>query len=250
MAESKPAYTPMDSKIKLGPNPKIATTEQIRWFQSAIGSLLYLALATRVDIAYAVIKLSRFTSNPSTQHTTAIKRVFRYLRATISYGITYSIQNNHYISGFCDSDYAGDITTAKSTSGYIFLLAGGPISWKSKLQSIVAQSTTEAEYIAINAASKEAVYIAEILKELGYYKQEKFPLYTDNNGALLLAHNPVFHERSKHIAVKYHYIRELIYKGIIDLIYIPTNEQKSDGLTKPLEKVKFKQFLKYLNFIE
>src|SRR6202035_2025217 len=139
MAESKPVYTPMDSKVKLEPNPNIATLEQIKWFQSAIGSLLYLALATRADIAYAVIKLSRFTSNPSIEHITAIKRVFRYLRATIDYGITYSKQNNHYISGFCDSDYAGDISTAKSTSGYVFLLAGGLISWKSKLQSILGQ---------------------------------------------------------------------------------------------------------------
>ena len=128
-------------------------------------------------------------------------------------------------------------------------LAGGPISWKSKLQTVVAQSTTEAEYIAINAASKEAVYIKALLQEIGQYKQAKFPVYTDNNGALLLAKNPVFHERTKHIAVKFHYIRELLNKGIIDLYYISTNEQKADGLTKPLDKIKFKAFIEQLGLL-
>ena len=118
--------------------------------------------------------------------------------------------------------------------------------WKSKLQSIIAQSTTEAEYIAINIASKEAVYIKSLLEELGFYKQKKLPLYTDNNGALLLAKNPIFHERTKHIAVKYHYVRDLIDKGILDLIYTPTKEQKADGFTKALDKVKFKEFIRML----
>ncbi len=117
------------------------------------------------------------------------------------------------------------------------------------MQSIIAQSTTEAEYISINTATKEAIYIKQLLEELGHFKQSKFPLYTDNNGALLLAKNPVFHERTKHIAVKYHYIRDLISQGIIDLIYIPTKENKSDGFTKPLEKTKFKEFLAHLNFM-
>ena len=114
------------------------------------------------------------------------------------------------------------------------------------MQSIIAQSTTEAEYIAINIAAKEAIYIKSLLLELGYYKQNKLPLYTDNNGALLLAKNPVFHERTKHIAVKYHYIRDLINRGIIDLIYIPTKDQKADGFTKALDKNKFQEFIRML----
>ena len=243
MFNSTPKYTPLDPKIKLEPNKEQATKEEIKYFQRLIGSLLYITLGTRIDILYAVIKLSRYASNPSEQHFTSIKRVFRYLKATINYGITYYRDSNKYISGYCDADYAGDLVSGKSTSRYIFLLANGPISWKSKLQTIIAQSTTEAEYVAINAATKEAIFIISLLKELGYYKQSKFPLYTDNNGALLLAKNPVFHERTKHIAVKYHYIRELINKGIIDLIYISTQEQKADGLTKALERTKFNRFL-------
>ena len=233
----------MDSNIKLEPNKEQANKEDIKLFQMLIGSLLYIMLGTRVDIAFAVIKLARFASNPSNIHFTAVKRVFKYLKGTKDYGITYYKGASRFISGYCDADYAGDLISAKSTTGYIILLAGGIISWKSKLQSIIAQSTTEAEYIAINSVIKEAVYIKALLEELGFYNQNKFPIYTDNNGALLLAKNPIFHERTKHIAVRYHYIRDLIIKGIIDLNYIPSKDQKSDGLTKPLDKVKFNNFL-------
>ena len=256
MENCNPLYTPLDSKLKLEPNKETATIEQIKWFQGLIGALLYLTLSTRVDIAYAVIKLSRYAINPSNIHISVLKRILRYLKATINYSITYSSYNNpdnnpnnNYITGYTDSDYAGDINTSKSTNGYIFYLANGPISWKSKLQTIIVQNTTKAEYMAINAATKEAVYIKVLLEELGHYNQQKFPIYTDNNGALLLAKNPVFHERTKHIAVKYHYIKDLIDQDIIDLIYINTINQKADGLTKALDKAKFKGFLKHLNFI-
>ena len=225
ISNKNPKYTPLKASIRLEPNKEQAIEAEIKWFQAAIGSLLYLAMATRPDIAYSVILLARFASNPSIEHKNAVNNIFNYLSKTKDLGIIYSKDENiNYISGYCDADYAGDIASAKSTSGYIFYIANGPITWKSKLQSIIAQSTTEAEYIAINIAAKEAVYIKSLLKELGYYKQNKLPLYTDNNGALLLAKNPVFHERTKHIAVKYYYIRGLINKGTLDLIYIPTKE--------------------------
>ena len=248
MESSNPVFTPMDSRTKLEPYKEEASKNFIKLFQSIIGSLLYITLGTRPDIAYATIKLARYASNPSPIHITSAKRILRYLKATKDYGITYyssytSTSSNKYISGYCDADYAGDIFTAKSTLGWIFFIAGGPISWKSKLQSIIAQSTTESEYIAINSATKEAVFIKQLMTELGAYNQAKFPIYTDNEGALALAKNPVFHERTKHIAVKYHYIRQLIEEGTIDLVYINTKDQKSDGLTKPLDKTKFKEFL-------
>lgn len=246
---SRSTSLPMDPKLKLEANKGQASKEDIKWYQSALGCLLYITLAIRPDIAYSVIKLSRFASNPSQDHIIGIKRILRYLSNNKDIGITYNIakslkqNNNHFISGYSDSDYGGDLINYKSTTGYIFLLAGGPISWKSKLQPLIAQSTTEAEYIAINTTIKEAIYLKALLDELGYYKQNKFPIYTDNNGALLLAQNAVFHERTKHIAIKYHFIRDLISKGIIDLGYIPTNNNKADGLTKALEKNKFKDFL-------
>jgi Reverse transcriptase (RNA-dependent DNA polymerase)/gag-polypeptide of LTR copia-type/Integrase core domain len=247
ISNKNPKYTPIKATIKLEPNKEQAKGTEIKWFQAAIGSLLYLAMATRPDIAYSVILLARYSTNPGQEHIAAVNNLFKYLSKTKELGIVYTRENNiDYISGYCDADYAGDIASAKSTSGYIFYIANGPVTWKSKLQSIIAQSTTEAEYIAINIAAKEAVYIKSLLKELGLYKQSKLPLYTDNNGALLLAKNPIFHERTKHIAVKYHYIRDLINKGIIDLIYISTKEQKADGFTKALERIKFGEFIRML----
>jgi hypothetical protein len=186
-------------------------------------------LGTRPNIAFVVIKLLRYTSNSNKVYFTTVYWVLKYLKATINYKITYSKELNKYITGYYNTDYTGNLFTVKSTSGYIFILAGGPISWKFKLQSIIAQSTTEAKYIVINATVKEAVFIISLLKELGFYNQTKFPIYTDNNRALLLAKNLIFHERIKYIAVKYHYIRDLINKGIINLIYISTNDQKADG---------------------
>ena len=133
-----------------------------------IGSLLYIILGTRVDIAFTVIKLARYTSNPSNIHFIAVKRVFKYLKGTKDYGITYYKNASRFISGYYNADYTSDLFI-KSTTGYIILLAGGIISQKSKLQSIIIQSTIEAEYIAINAVIKEAVYIKVLLEELRYY---------------------------------------------------------------------------------
>jgi hypothetical protein len=123
----------MDPKAKLVPNENKAKANEIHYFQMLIGSLLFLALACRPDITFAVIKLARFASNPSQDHVQAIKRVFGYLKGTTSLGITYSANQSPYLQGYCDADYAGDTSTAKSTTRYIFILAGGPIMWKSKL---------------------------------------------------------------------------------------------------------------------
>jgi len=144
-------------------------------------------LGIKVDITFVVIKLAHYVSNLSNIHFIALKRVYKYLKGIKDYGITYYKDNNHFISGYCDTDYARDIIIAKSTSGYLILLADSTISWKSKLQSIIVQSTTEVEYITINAAIKEAIYIKALLEELGYYKQNKFPIYTDNNGGLIIS---------------------------------------------------------------
>ena len=135
---SNPVYTPMDSKAKLEPNKEQVNKKYLVLFQGIIGCLLYIALGTRPDIAFSVIKLARFASNPSLYHISSAKRVLRYLKATRDYGIIYYNniynKNSHsFISGYCDSDYTNDINTAKSTLGFIFILAGGLISWKSKL---------------------------------------------------------------------------------------------------------------------
>ena len=189
-----------------------------------ISSLLYIILSTRVDIAFTIIKLACFASNPNKIYFTTVKRVYKYLKGTIDYRITYYKNSNYYISSYYNADYISNLANTKLTSSYIILLASRIISQKSKLQSIIAQSTIKAKYIAINTIIKEVVYIKALLEELGFYNQSKFPIYTNNNRALLLAKNLIFYKRTKYIIVKYYYIRDLIIKGIIDLNYISSKD--------------------------
>jgi phosphopantetheinyl transferase (holo-ACP synthase) len=245
MEDSKPVSTPIEPGFIQQKYKGQATKEDILWYQQAIGSLLYASLLTRPDIAYATGVLSRYTSNPSPEHIKAVKRVFRYLNGTRDYTISYNanIANSLYIKGYTDADYARDKDKYKSTTGFIFNLASGPVSHLAKLQSITAQSTTEAEYIALAIAAKEATYLRALLEELDCFKQFNIPIYTDNNGAIQLAKNPSFHARSKHINVRYHFIRQKLADKTISIHYIPTEEQPADGFTKPLAKVKFNVFL-------
>ena len=248
MDKSNPVSTPMDFSFIRQKYDKTASIEDIKWYQQAIGSLLYAALLTRPDIAYATNTLGRYASNPGPEHIKAIKRVFRYLKGSLDYNITYrgDAKTSSYITGYTDADYAGEKDEYKSTTGYIFYLANGPISYKSKLQPITAQSTTEAEYIALANTAKEATYIKALITELGLYKQSNIPLYSDNNGAIQLAKNPAYHERSKHINVRYHLIRQKLADDTISIHYIPTKDQKADGLTKPLTTRRFKEFINLL----
>ena len=189
--------------------------------------------------------LGRYASNPGLEYIKAIKRVFRYLKGSLDYNITYKGNNttSPYISGYTDADYAGEKDKYKSTIGYIFYLANAPISYKLKLQPITAQSTTEAKYIALANAAKEATYIKALITELGLYQQSNIPIYSDNNGAIQLANNPAYHERSKHINVRYHFIRQKLADKTISIHYISTKDQKADGLTKPLLTKRFREFI-------
>ena len=185
MEDSKSALTPIDTKFNAEKYNEQASKEDIHWYQSAIGSLLYASLGTRPDITFTINLLGRFASNPGPAHITAAKRVFRYLKGHLNLGIKYSKGSNaEYLKGYADSDYRGDKSEYKSTSGYLFKLANGPISYSSKLQSITAQSSTEAEYIALCNATKEAIFLKGLLEEIGHFNQENVPIYSDNNGAL------------------------------------------------------------------
>ena len=174
-----------------------------------------------------------------------MKRVFRYLSGTKTLGIQYdgSKSTEVSITGYSDSDYAGDPTTRKSTSGYVFLLADGAISWKSKKQSVVATSSCEAEYIASCSATKEAIWLSRLLGEVLSHKNPKpITIKVDNNGAQDLARNSTVSERSKHIDVQYHFVRESVLAEKIRLARCDTIDQLADSLTKPLERVKHQKF--------
>lgn len=199
-------------------------------------------LGTRPDIAYSISTLGQYANNPSKEHMVALKRVFRYLRATTTASITYQRKlgatddEQAVLYGMADSNYAQDEDDRKSVSGYAFILAGGAISWASKKQPTVAQSTTEAEYIGYNMAAREAVWLRSLLNSFYYAQPTLTPtvILADNQGAIALTKNPKFHKRTKHVDVCWHWIREKVKMGQIHAEYIPTNEMGADVLTKPL----------------
>ena len=175
-------------------------------YRSLVGSLLYLT-STRPDIMFAVSLLSRFMQEPSQVHFGAAKRVPRYLQGTMDYGIMYKFGGDLNLIGYSYSDWAGSIDDMKSTSGYIFLFVSSNCSWLSKNQSIASQSTTEAEYVSASKATSQAIWLRRIFKDIGE-KKEKIFLHCDIKSAIAIARNPVSHKRSKHISIKYHFIRQ------------------------------------------
>uniref|UniRef100_A0A2N9GRU3 Reverse transcriptase Ty1/copia-type domain-containing protein n=1 Tax=Fagus sylvatica TaxID=28930 RepID=A0A2N9GRU3_FAGSY len=172
---------------------------------------------------------------------------FRYLKGTAEHEILFSRQpGTNSVVGYVDADYAGEVDDRRSTTGYVFTLSGGPICWKSTLQSIVAMSTTEAEYMAVAEAAKEALWLKGLVKELGL-NQGGVQMHCDSQSAIYLAKNQVYHARTKHIDVRFHKIRELIVTGDIVLEKVHTSENAADMLTKPVTTAKFKHCLDLVN---
>ena len=200
-------------------------------------------IGTRPDIAYAVSTVSRFMERPSTQHWNCVKQIFRYIRGTSSHFIQYQLSPTttlvDSITTYCDADWAGDIDTCRSTTGYLTIFNGGPISWNSRLQPTVAKSSTEAEYIGLSSACDEVIWLRQLLQDLDYILTIPTTIYEDNQGAIDLSYNPVHHKRTKHIDVRYHAIREKIEDGSIEVKHISTDIQLADILTKSLSKIRF-----------
>jgi len=242
MEQSRPVTTPMErptSRLnsELDNNPVDAP------YRQAIGSLIYLVTGSRPDIAYAVSKLSQHLDKPLHSHWISVKRVLRYLAGTRTHGILYDGARGIEVEGYSDSDYAGCLESRKSTSGYIFLIAGGAVSWKSKKQSNTATSTCEAEYMACCSTTKEAVWLSRLISDIRFLENpEPITIGIDNAGTIYLADNPAINERSKHIDVQYHFVRECVQLEKIKLVHCSTDNQLADSLTKPLERVKHSRF--------
>ncbi|XP_057451761.1 secreted RxLR effector protein 161-like [Lotus japonicus] len=199
-----------------------------------VGSLMYLT-ATRPDLMYVVCLVSRYMEKPTELHLLAVKRIFRYLNGTIDLGILYNRKGNEDLVAFTDSDYAGDFDDRRSTSGYVFLLGTGSIAWSSKKQAVVSLSTTEAEFIAAAMCACQCIWLRRILDNLGSSQSHCSKIFCDNSSAIKLSKNPVLHGRSKHIDVRYHFLRDLVQDGKIELEHCSTDEQVSDIMTKPLK---------------
>ena len=206
---------------------------------------MYLT-ATRPDIMHAVSLISRFMECPKEIHLLAAKRIFRYLQGTASYGLFYKKGEKSDLFGFTDSDYAGDLDDRKSTSGYVFMLGSGAVSWSSKKQPIVTLSTTEAEFVAATACACQAIWLKKILEELHFKQEGAIAIYCDSSSAIKLSKNPVLHGRSKHIDVKFHFLRDLTKEGVIDLIHCRSEDQVADIFTKSLKLAAFQKLRKLL----
>jgi transposase InsO family protein len=244
MEDCMPVGTPLEvnnklekEKGQLGKNP----------YQELTGALMYLAIWTRPDISHAVSYLSQFNTCHNDQHWSAAKRVLRYLKGTIEYGLLFR-KGATTLVGYADADWAACVVDRHSYTGYILTFAGGPICWLSRKQSTVALSVTEAEYVAICEAGKETVYVKGLLGEL-YKPIETVSLYNDNQGAGKLVDNPIHHSRTKHIDVKYHHIRELSENEVIKVRYCPTERMPAGMMTKGLPKPKHVFCMKHVGLM-
>ena len=248
MHESKPVATPMEAGKRYKQLENGEESVNIKEYQAAIGCLTYASIATRPDLSAAVGELSKFMSNPGKEHWSGIKRIMRYVNGTLNYGLQYESVGNGEInlSGYADADWGGDLIGRKSTSGYVFKLGSSTVSWRSKRQSVVALSSTEAEYIALSMASQEAIWIRNLLESMNFKQEDATILFEDNQGSIALAKNPKDHSRAKHIDIKYHFVRHAVEKKNIQLVYCPTENMMADILTKRLPKPRFEQLRLFL----
>jgi hypothetical protein len=205
-------------------------------YSALVGSLLYLSVCTRPDLSQSVGALARYMARPGEQHWKAAKGVLRYLSGTLAMGLKWHPEhtNRRSLLGYCDANYQGCKTTLRSTTGYVFLLWNAAISWRSQLQKTVALSTAESEYMAACSATKEAMALKQQLELDFGFAPAPVELLGDNQAAIQIAKNPVSTERTRHIAVRYHYVRERVAEGSVNFSHVPTAHMVADLLTKPL----------------
>ena len=236
MSDCKPIDTPLSPAVKLRKGEGQPLDPQTSRYAEAVGSLMYLAVYTRPDLSHAVGVMSA----PTDVHWTAVKRVLRYLRGTLDVGIQYGgrgeASEQLVLRGYADADWAGNPDTRRSTTGHVFVLNGGPISWCSKQQPTVAQSSSEAEYLCAASAIKEAAWLRQLLPALGVTVGGPVPIGVDNQSAIAMLSSPAVSARTKHIDVRHHLAREHVARGKVAIVYVPTEEQPADCLTKALDR--------------
>ena len=242
----KPQRTPLSPSVKLeGETPNLGYQDH-QLYRRIIGRVSFLVLATRVDLAFPTNRLAQYLARPQKVHLEAGKHILRYLRGTITFALTYWRDNKMFtLVGFADSSFA-NATGNRSTGGYVFFLneKSSPVCWNSRKQAVVAQSTVEAEYMALAEAMKQAIWIRHLLYTVnGEGQRSSLLIYEDNQGSIKLATNPRDHARTKHIMVRYHALRDAVARGDVQIEYKPTGEMVADGLTKPLTPESMKKFL-------
>ena len=255
MLDSRPVLRPIASHFKLSSSQSPQTEDERKCMQrvpysSAVGSLMYVMVCSRPDLAYAISMVSRFMTNPGKQHWEVLKWVLRYLKRSQNVGLMYNgkASLSTKVEGFVDSDYAGSLDTRKSLIGYVFTMYGGAVNWKANLQLVVALSTTEAEYIVVTEAIKAAIWLKWIIKELEI-EQDLIMVFCDNQSAICLAKHQVYHERTKHIYVRMHFVIDVIAEGSVVVQKIPTKDNPIDMITNPVPAAKFRHCLDLIGLL-
>ena len=248
MLESNYVHNPMVPGTILSKDD-VGAPVDVTKFKQVVGSLMYLT-ATRPDLMYGVSLISRYMANPKESHWVAAKRIFRYLKGTIDHGLFYQKGKKIGFTAYSDSNYAGDLDDRRSTSGSVFMMGTTAVSWASKKQPVVSLSATEAEYIAAASCACQCIWLRRILKHLGLGENEATKILCDNNSTIQLSKNPVLHGRSKHIAVRFHFLRDLVNEQVVQLKYCNTNEQVADVMTKAVKLDQYEKFRHMLGVVE
>jgi Reverse transcriptase (RNA-dependent DNA polymerase) len=244
LENANPVTTPLDPNVNLDDDESeedsnTQDNQASHSYATLIGSPMYLALRTRPDIVYAIDRLAQFTQEPKLKHWTAVKRVFHYLKGTRNYTLTYGGTGNllnEIFNIFCDANWAGG-SDRKSTSGYIITIAGGAVAWSSKKQASVALSTAEAEYISAMHAAKQVLWHHSLFRELKIELPTTSTIFSDNQATIAIVHHPEFHACTKHINISYHFLRDLVKSGTLNLVYANTHQNLADLFTKGLPRV-------------
>ena len=251
MLHCNPKSTPLPSSIILS-NSNSPKTEEDRHYMKdkpyceALSSCMWAQVATRPDIAYALSVLTRFQMNPGPAHWKAILHLLTYLKGTLHYKITYQQGGSIDPIGFVDADYAGDVDTCQSTSGYVFTMAGGAVSWSMKRQATVALSTMEAKYMALTCTSQQVLWMYSFMSTVGLAQKLPAILHGDNAASIALTVNTKGHVHAKHIDIQHHYIRERVAEGEIGLVQIPSEENLAGIFTKPLPRITHQKLIRAL----
>lgn len=248
MLECKPVDTPIMQNQKLIDSCDQIPTNKER-YQRLVGKLIYLS-HTRPDIAYAVSIVSQFMHSPSEVHMDAVMRILRYLKGTPGRGLIFQKNGNLNVTGYTDADWAGSVEDRKSTAGYFTFVGGNLISWRSKKQNVVALSSAEAEFRGMVKGICELLWVRRVLTELGFKQKGEMKLFCDNKAAIDISHNPVQHDRTKHIEVDRHFLRKNIDSKVNEIPHLRSEDQLADILTKAVSSKVFNKFIGKLGMVD
>lgn len=248
MDASNPVSTPMAEGTRLStsmsPSSQAELTQMKKTpYREAVGKLLYLSIATRPDISFAVGVLCRFLENPGPKHWAAVKHLLKYLKGTANLRLTYRPTASPYLfTTYSDADLGGNPDNSRSTAGFVLQIGDGAVSWGSRLQKHVSLSSTESEYTTASATGTEIMWLRYFLDELGFDTSKPSPLFLDNASAEQVVRNPEHQSTMKHVHRCWNWIRSHVADGFIEVRHVPGNENPADIFTKPLKRIKFVRF--------